>query len=76
MKCRYEERVIKIDIFEGVSLRCVSLSTTTKEVYDTRGKKSIETKDKRELILSQNDCVSERVFVVLIKSVTTLYIRL
>ena len=47
-----------------------------KEVYDTRGKKSIETKDKRELILSQNNCVSERVFVVLIKSVTTLYIRL
>ena len=30
VKCRYEERVIKIDIFEGVSLRCVSLSTTTK----------------------------------------------
>ena len=39
-------------------------------------KKSIETKDKRDVILSQNNCVSERVFVVLIKSVTTLYIRL
>ena len=39
-------------------------------VYITRGKKSIaKAKGKSELFFSQNNCVSERRFVVLIKSV-------
>ena len=65
VKCRYEirELVIKIDIFlKRIAYMCW--------VYITRGKKSIaEAKGKSELFFSQNNCVSERRFVVLIKSV-------
>ena len=76
--CRYDirERVIKIDSFEGVSPRYViHQAIRQKQVYITRAKNPIETKGKSEQVFSQNNCVSERGFVVLINQFRTVIVR-